>query len=112
MHVVSGLAEPDYANENTEEVMSILDENSDENTWIQLRAQPQLRVRSREIVFICIAYIPPRQSLRTSLPHPCRSVAELKDSHPNLAGETVGAYLVGNGLTPSFFNNLGQGGWG
>ena len=71
-------------------------------------AQPQLRVRSREIVFICIAYIPPRQSLPPSLPHPCQSVAELKDSQPNLAGEIVAAYLVGNGLTPSFW--VGEGG--
>ena len=51
-------------------------------------------------------------SLPPSLPHPCQSVAELKDSQLNLAGEIVAAYLVGNGLTPSFFHNLGRGGWG
>ena len=44
-----------------------------------------------DIVFICIAYIPPRQP-----------VAELKESQPNLAGEIVAAYLGGNGLTPQF----------
>ena len=76
------------------------------------RSKPQLRVRSRDIVFICIAYIPPGQSLPPSLPHPCQSVARLKDSQPNLAGEIVAAYLVGNGFTPSFFHKLGRGGWG
>ena len=73
-----------------------------------LEPRLQLRVRGGDIVFICIAYIPPRQSLRTSLPHPCQSVAELKDSQPNLEGEILAAYLVGNGFAPSFFHNLGR----
>ena len=75
-------------------------------------ASDQLRVRSRDIVFICIPYIPPQQSLPPSLPHPCQSVAGLKDSQLNVAGEIVAAYLVGNRLTPSFVHKLGSGGWG
>ena len=78
MHAVSSLAEPDYA----------VPVPLDENTWILLRA------RSHEIVFICMPYIPSRQSLPPSLPHPYQSVAVLKDSQPNLAGERVGAYLL------------------
>ena len=93
MHAVSSLAEPDYTMSRTSNI--ILDETR--GFRYTRAAQPQLLVRSREIVFICIAYIPPRQSPPPSLPHPCQSVAGLKDSQLNLSGEIVAAYLVGNG---------------